>query len=161
MDAIIFKVTSPHWNLLRRYFPLINYALDVHIGSIFLESIENGFLYICKNSAEFIRLNQPLTSKRKAQLNSILSNNPPIPSNELNGNDIISAELFPKDGLVFTYSAQNAQSIALIPLFVDYYNSLHTDITIEKKETQQFELKYHSFIGFQFHISLIYLSSKI
>ena len=151
-EPIIFKITTSQRDLVKKFAALINNVLEQQFGAIFLEPIEDGYLYICKNEAIFKSLNQILTpAMRNFAKNYVASEN-----KQINVNDILEEKKFPRNGFSFQYIAQNEQSIRLIPFFIDYYRSMVPEIKVFNQTENSFELLFETFEAFRFQINLIY-----
>jgi hypothetical protein len=157
MENIIFKITSPLMDKLNKYFLLINKTLEIFVGTVYLEQIHDGFLYICKDMATFKLLHLPIPSEIRTYVKSLEINN----TSQLSVDDIIQKQNFPDSGLVLRFNAQNEKSKKSISELLRYYNTLIPDISADQKSEAEIEILYRNYDAFKFQINLIYVSQEL
>jgi hypothetical protein len=154
---VIFQFEIIPYKIFTQCFPLINQSLQDNLGSIYLESIEGGFLYICSDFDTFSHLHIPLSDETKQRITQL-----PIDQKlNLSAEDLLPQEKFPVDGIKMIVQPKNTLSFKAMPKIISYYSTLHPDIAVIIEQPNRMIVYFHSYDAWKFQIRLIYESLLI
>ena len=137
---VIIKVTTSYYPIFANVNKFIAHLNHLIAEFMYIENIDNGFLYIFKDMNSFLRVISPLKRNKKEIAKSLPS------YGEINSQSLIQGALlgirYPSSGITITYEFITKNTSEMIKPIEKYFESVHKDIKIEITSEKIVEIKF-------------------